>query len=198
MHPPPAPVQAWHVPLLTINLSSFSIQTISSDLTLQRILPYVDGINSVAHISKLADTDLGLTRKAIQHLVYYSCVILLDVFQFGAIYAPTAEISQFVISRGLQEECARYVAVPRTSPAFEKTTEGAIGENDISETNGMSATVSPETLVRLYTSLRQGITLRNWCIDNLDHLAGIDVRRLITFGVIKGFLYRVHKYSTLR
>jgi hypothetical protein len=47
----------------------------------------------------------------------------------------------------------------------------------------------------LYTSLRQGLPLRQWVLDNLALLRGIDVRRLVTFGIIKGFLYRIHKYA---
>ncbi len=47
----------------------------------------------------------------------------------------------------------------------------------------------------LYTSLRQGQSVKAWCVEHGRALAGIDVRRLVTFGVIKGFVYRVHKYA---
>lgn len=218
-HAPPAPIFAWHVPLLTIDLSSFS-PAISSDLTLNRILPYIDGTHSVSHISQLADTDLGLTRKAVQHLVYYGCVILLDIFQFGAIYAPTAEIGDFIVDENLQEECARYVRTPRTTLKFpirsgseadgnrdegEETfaldasqheeLEAGTEDENYSDDEADPHRISKETLVTLYTSLKQGLTLRNWCLENFELLTCIDVRRLITFGVIKGFLYRVHKYA---
>jgi nitrogen permease regulator 2-like protein len=53
------------------------------------------------------------------------------------------------------------------------------------------------TLFELYCSLRQGKTLRQWIAENRMQLAGIDVRRFISFGVIKGFLYRVHRYPVL-
>ncbi|KAF2758607.1 nitrogen permease regulator 2 [Pseudovirgaria hyperparasitica] len=192
----PAPVHAWHVPLLTINLSAFSSQHISSDLTLQRVLPYINGVNSVSHISILADTDLSLTRKAIRHLVYYSCVLLLDIFQFGAIYAPTPDIHSFVTSEALQRECVRYVTVPRSQPDLAGAA-GPMNETSAYDTANMAASlpvIEPMTLIMLYVSLRQGVTLKNWVLENLEMLAGIDIRRLITFGVIKGFLYRVHKY----
>ena len=86
----------------------------SWDLTLLRIIPYIDGVASVSRISQLADADLNLTRKAIAHLVYYGCVILLDIFQFGAIYAPTADFGAFVESTEMQAECLRYVMIPFT------------------------------------------------------------------------------------
>jgi hypothetical protein len=36
--------------------------------------------------------------------------------------------------------------------------------------------------------------LRQWIREYSKLLRGIDVRRFISFGVIKGFLYRVHRY----
>jgi nitrogen permease regulator 2-like protein len=53
------------------------------------------------------------------------------------------------------------------------------------------------TLFELYCSLRQGKTLKQWILENRLALAGLDVRRFISFGVIKGFLYRVHRYPVL-
>ncbi|KAF1954672.1 nitrogen permease regulator 2 [Byssothecium circinans] len=230
--PPPPPIHTHTVPLLTISLSTLS-RPLSSDLTLARILPHINGINSVSHIAQLADTDLSLTRKAIQHLVYYSCLVLLDVFSFGAIYAPTAEIGGFVVDAEVGMECARYVctrsmrwghtSTPRisssssppredrlsissstNSDAFSPTSRSGSGSNStttipnnpsVSAPDDDAPTIPHDTLITLYTSLRQGLTLRNWVLENLDLLSGIDVRRFITFGIIKGFLYRVHKYA---
>jgi hypothetical protein len=36
-----------------------------------------------------------------------------------------------------------------------------------------------------------------WITENTNALGGIDVRRFVSFGVIKGFLYRVHRYPIL-
>ncbi|KAF1835715.1 nitrogen permease regulator 2 [Decorospora gaudefroyi] len=228
--PPPPPILAHQVPLLTISLSSLQ-QPVSPDLTLNRILPYINGVNSISHISQLADTDLSLTRRAIQHLVYYGCLVLLDIFSFSAIYAPTAEIGGFVMDADVKEECMRYVSVPRmrlgsitrtiNESAERRPDERGSTASSASETIGSTIKVSGfdtpivsspqrkdeedgedntwhtahETLITLYTSLRQGLTLKNWVLENLDLLTGIDVRRFITFGIIKGFLYRIHKYA---
>lgn len=140
-----------------------------------RILPHIDGVNSVAQIALRADADFKLARKAIRHLLYYGCLILLDVFSFGAVYATTAEISQLVEDEAMQEECARYVTWPTLG------------------TEGMP--IGNTRLVELYLSLRQGLSVKNWCLENKEVLSGIDVRRFVTFGVVKGFLYRVHKYA---
>lgn len=218
--PPPPPIVAHQVPLLTISLAS--LQTpISSDLTLNRILPFINGIHSISRIAQLADTDLSLTRRAVQHLVYYGCLVLLDVFSFSAIYAPTAEISGFVVDDEIKDECLRYIRVPSlhladstaAATAHEAADSAASRKESIASPTSETPTTihkpssSPSseastpqgpdyiTLITLYTSLRQGQPLKSWVLQNTENLRGIDVRRLITFGLIKGFLYRVHKYA---
>jgi hypothetical protein len=155
-------------------------------------MPFIDGVSSVAQIAQKADTDLSLTRKSIQHLLYYGCVLLLDIFQFSAIYAPTAEISAFVEDQEAQEEAVRYVCMG----TYRRLTESEIHGGSQDEWGWRSAEVGIDRakLVALYTSLKQGQTLKHWCSEHGMLLQGIDVRRFITFGVIKGFLYRVHKY----
>lgn len=50
-------------------------------------------------------------------------------------------------------------------------------------------------LVELYAALKQGQSVKQWYLQHSAKLANIDVRRFIAFGIIKGFLYRVHKYA---
>ena len=181
-YPPPPPLLPHHVPLSTVRLADLVDD--NWDLTMLRILPYIDGVNSVKQISLRADADHKLTRKAVQHLLYYGCLLLLDIFQYGAIYAPTAEIAQFVESPEAQAECARYVAIPPPEQDSKDTTNTV-------QVKGLSGT----RIAELYLALRQGLTVRNWYLEHQSDLSQVDVRRFITFGVIKGFLYRVHKYA---
>ncbi|KAI9702724.1 MAG: Nitrogen permease regulator 2 [Bogoriella megaspora] len=228
---PPPPVHGWHVPLATVRLSS--LQSSTWDLTISQIIPCINGINSVTLISQIADVDFTLTRKAIQHLLYYNCILLLDIFQFSAIYAPTPAIALFLTDDAMQEECRRYVTTPEesnvpessihrsnspdsptnphrsisssiTSPSPQRISsipqtgrpfEASMGGRSSTYTTTHSAPPSLSTLIDLYTSLKQGLTLRSWCEENSIKLTRIDIRRFITFGVIKGFLYRVHKYA---
>lgn len=158
-----------------------------------RVLPWIDGINSVKQIALLADADFKLVKKAIRHLLYYGCVLLLDIFSFSAVYAPTAEMADFVDNEEMQVECVRYVALPAADDdeydvdsSFRQTQHGQLqGERPLNGTQ----------LVELYSSLKQGQSVKNWYIDHADAVSKIDIRRFITFGVIKGFLYRVHKYA---
>jgi len=195
--PPPPPVYAWHVPLSTVRLSDIAK---SSDLTLTRIIPFIDGVTSVAHIAIQADADLNLTRKAISQLLYYNCIILLDIFQYNAIYAPTAEFAAFVDDVDAQDEGIRYVSVGtyrKLAPSELPHIEPTAGKQDrwgwIANESGLDRA----QLVALYSGLNHGMTLKKWCLLHSAILLGIDVRRFITFGVIKGFLYRVHKYAIL-
>ena len=174
-YPTPPPVFPHHVPLSTVRLESLTDD--NWDLTMLLILPYIDGVNSVKQIALLADADYKLVKKAVAHLLYYGCAVLLDVFNFGASYAPTAEIGSLVGNIEVQEEARRYVLRP----------DSTVTEQGIDGTK----------LMELYCSLKQGQSVKSWCIEHAEIMGIIDVRRLITFGVIKGFVYRVHKYAIL-
>ena len=187
-YPSPPAVLPHHVPLTTVNLSALIDE--NWDLTMLRILPYIDGINSVKQIALVADADYRLVKKAIKHLLYYNCLVMLDIFTFGAIYAPTAELATFVEDTEMQEECRRYIALPDE----ENSNPSNPSNREIAEPNPK---ITGTDLVELYCSLRQGLTVKSFYLDHADTLANIDIRRFITFGVIKGFLYRVHKYAVL-
>ena len=152
------------------------------------ILPHINGVNSVKQIALLADADYKLVRKAIAHLLYYGCVMLLDIFSFAASYAPTAEIGSFIGNEEVQEECRRYVLVSNTG--LLQARDGNQGGTEVER-----EALDGIRLVELYCSLRQGQSVRSWCLEYVGIVGSIDVRRFITFGVIKGFLYRVHKYA---
>jgi len=273
VYPAPPSVKAWQVPLFTVRYQAFMDE--NWDLTMQRVctlysyqrmklniqvVPYINGVNSVRIISILADTDFSLTCRAIKHLLYYGCLLLLDIFTFSAIYAPTAQFSSSIGSdENMQRECARYVntllapqlapspttrgqapAAPYSStrsdinerPSSSDTTTSATGTvitasgggpffvpddvwppmgddaqspsdpNDISTTTESAMdilqphqVVDGVAIVELYASLKQGQSVKQWYAQHSRQLAHIDIRRFITFGIIKGFLYRVHKYA---
>lgn len=183
---PPPPLLPHHVPLSTVRLSE--LVDPNWDLTMLLILPHINGINSVRQIALLADADYKLVRKAISHLLYYNCIFLLDVFSFSAIYAPTAEIADFVDNEDMQAECARYVTIPNHS-----SSENSSSGSNSSSQNPVS--IRGPQLAELYFALKQGQSVKSFYMEHAPALAGIDIRRFITFGVIKGFIYRVHKYA---
>lgn len=205
--PNPASVKPWHVPLFTVRIETMVDE--NWDLTMLRIIPYINGVNSVKRISTLADADIKLTKKCIKHLVYYGCVLLLDIFSFNAIYAPTAEFVNLIVKDPeMQKECARYVNTAFAPSAQEEAIVDGISErrtsgltavtlqdDEVWPVTGKGDPVDGVSIVQLFASLRQGLTVREWYAQNANMLANIDMRRFVTFGVIKGFLYRVHRYA---
>lgn len=193
--PSPPKIKAWHVPLFLVRIETLLDPT--WDLTIQRVIPFINGVNSVARIARLADADLKLTRKAVRHLVYYGCVMLLDIFSFNGIYAPTSEFNGMIgRDEGMQRECARYVNLKFSERVVEEAVvEARVEEEDVWPVMRNGAAVDGVGIVQLFANLSQGRTVREWMGLNADMLVNIDVRRLITFGVIKGFLYRVHRYA---
>lgn len=170
-HPNPPEVQDWDVPVTLLDLNRR--RSDNWDLTMIRVLPFVNGINHVKRIAQLADADLELTRQCIEHLLYYRCIIIIDTFQFSNIYAVRPTLATLAEDDVVISECASYV----TKKGYQLPTW--------------------PTLLRLYGSLRPSTTLNDWIDDNNIETIGIDVRRFITFGVIKGFLRRVHRFPIL-
>ncbi|RYP24315.1 hypothetical protein DL765_000579 [Monosporascus sp. GIB2] len=270
-HAPPPPVRGWHVPVPKMKLADIVDPT--WDLTLQKIIPYIDGVNDVRRVAWLADVSLPLAQIALQHLLYYDTILLLDMFFFGSCYAPRPGIHDFVANRdGLVDECAGYVCLhpPHTrssvtigeAPVVEQhhpdsarnqsrsTTSGSASEprkpstsssgsggrvkDDPSKaeshrtsptarsgagsgsraptpapaTNSGATTTGPVRvqvtavthyqLIKLMTTFCVGRSVMEWIKlhqdAGFDVLRHVDVRRLVQFGVIKGLLYRVHKY----
>ncbi|KAG8533874.1 uncharacterized protein KY384_001615 [Bacidia gigantensis] len=190
LYPTPPRVEDWQVPLLTVNLEDMKEEE-CWDLTLLQVLPHIDGVNSIKRISTLADADSKLVRKAIRELVYYGCTVLLDIFTFSAIYAPTESIGNLVTDVAMQDECLHYITIPSFSTTTTLPPPTLLSPSD---TNG---DITPTRLIELYTSLSQGQSLKTWILSHGGEtlVKTIDIRRFITFGVIKGFLYRVHRYA---
>ncbi|KIY03060.1 uncharacterized protein Z520_01526 [Fonsecaea multimorphosa CBS 102226] len=205
--PNPASVKPWHVPLFTVRIETMVDE--NWDLTMLRIIPFINGVNSVKRIAVLADADLKLTKKCVKHLLYYGCILLLDIFSFNAIYAPTAEFANMIAKdTEMQKECARYVNTAFAlgaqeeaiiDGATERRTSGLTNatnqDEEIWPLTGKGDPVDGVGIVQLFANLRQGLTVREWYARNANMLANIDMRRFVTFGVIKGFLYRVHRYA---
>lgn len=170
-HTNPPEVHDWDVPVSLLDLS----RRISDnwDLTMIKIIPFVNGVNHVKRIAQLADADLELSRQCIEHLLYYRCVIIIDTFQFSNIYTVRPTIATLAEDEIVINECAPYV----TCHGYEMP--------------------SWPKLLKLYSSLRPSLTLNEWIEDNHIDEIGIDVRRFVTFGMIKGFIRRVHRYPIL-
>ncbi|KAF7338202.1 hypothetical protein MVEN_02045300 [Mycena venus] len=170
-YPNPPPVKDWMVPLALINLTK-RIED-NWDLTMVKVCRYIDGVNHVSRIAHLADCDLALTRLAISHLLYYQVIMTIDIFQYSNMYTLRKCIQNLAVAADVKEECGPYVTKPGCQiPDWPK-------------------------LLHLYSRLKPGKTVLNWMETYEIHELGIDVRRFVSFGVIKGFLRRVHRWPVL-
>ncbi|KAJ7632734.1 nitrogen permease regulator 2-domain-containing protein [Roridomyces roridus] len=170
-YPNPPPVKDWMVPLALINLDK-RIEA-NWDLTMVKVCRHIDGVNHVSRIAHLADCDLALTRLAISHLLYYQVIMTIDIFQYSNMYTLRKNIQTLAVEADVKEECGPYVTKP-----------------------GKPIPDWPQ-LLHLYSRLKPGKTVLEWMVKHEIHELGIDVRRFTSFGVIKGFLRRVHRWPVL-
>ncbi|KAI6036335.1 nitrogen permease regulator 2-domain-containing protein [Pisolithus microcarpus] len=170
-YPNPPPVKDWQVPLALINLKS-RVED-NWDLTVRKVCEHINGINHVRRIAQLADCDLQLTRQAVAHLLYYQVIMTVDIFQYSNMYTLRKNVQWLADEPHVKDECGPYVTKPgKPVPDWPK-------------------------LLFLYSRLKPGKTVFEWMQGHDIHELGIDVRRFTSFGVIKGFLRRVHRYPVL-
>jgi hypothetical protein len=96
--------------------------------------------------------------------------MMVDIFQFANMYTLKPSITRLAADESIMNECGTYITRAGSKPP------------------------SWPTLLRLYSKLLPGTTVHQW-IEANDVLAlGIDPRRFVSFGIIKGFLKRVHRW----
>ncbi|KAF8643915.1 hypothetical protein AX16_008931 [Volvariella volvacea WC 439] len=170
-YPNPLPVKDWQVPLALINLTK-RIED-NWDLTMAKVCRYIDGTNHVSRIAQLADCDINLTRQAISHLLYYQVIMMIDIFQYSNMYTLRRSIQWLADETHVKEECGPYVTIPgKPIPDWPR-------------------------LLHLYSRMKPGKTIFEWMESHEVYKLGIDIRRFTSFGVVKGFLRRVHRWPIL-
>lgn len=186
--PMPPKVQAWDVPLLIRSMPTPEQWT--WDLALQKIHAHIDGVKHVRRIADVADVELRLVKRTVRELLYHDRAMLLDIFHFQAIYAQTSDFAWFVGDEEMQDECRQYVAI---DPG--KNIVGGGGAVQASDAKSDISTPTRAQLIMLYSSLTPGQPLQDFILAHQAQLSNIDVRRFVTFGIIKAFLHRIHKYA---
>jgi hypothetical protein len=163
------------------------------DLAIQRILPFVDGVNYVKRIAVCADMDIELVKKALQHLVYYGCVVMIsDIFQMTNQYTATKDIVQLYRNVSMQRACLNMIRQPASAVLSSVSTSNASQGNH-------NVAVPPLTIglvLRWYSELRPGYALSAFVRDHGAALSAhrINVRAFITFGLANRLIRRLHKY----
>ncbi|KAI3481284.1 hypothetical protein L1887_56501 [Cichorium endivia] len=157
VYPNPPAVNDWDVPVALLDLQSRVDG--NWDLTLRRILPFIDGVHHVKRIAQLADADLGLTRACLEHLVYYGCIVVVDIFQYFNMYTVRPAHRQDGRRRGAGSRVRH-----------------------LCHQAGLSDAVVSRAAQALLACSVQVRTLHDWIEDNDLDDKGIDVRRFVSFG----------------
>jgi len=202
-------VKAHEVPVLT-----YDIQTLSRtgwDLTLQRVLTFIDGVRHVQLISQEAHMDLSMVEEALRHLVYYKCVTLIDIFQFSNFYEPTSLIAELASNRRMQSDCLAYIAcrdadepdVPdaelESGAAPHHQSDAAATAGDVAADRKKSKSLSIHRVFQLYCGLSRDTPVKDVCLSSKYFQRNlVDPRRFITFGLVNGFLRRIHIYPVVK
>lgn len=179
---PPAPhVRAWHVPVPTRPLRKLAgvgngnddyADTAAPgwDLALAALAREIDGKRTVAAIAHAADADDFVAQRGIANLAQAGLVRLIDAFQYGAAYAAAPEVRRVLLDRH---------AAARAAVAA-----------------GLDERQGPR-VAALYASFGTGAwpSVGAWAAERTKELEGVDIRRLVTWGVLQGLLYRLHRYA---
>ena len=162
----PAPVEIHQVPIRIRDIDS--IVSDEWDVSLRQIIPLIDGSNFVKKIALETDIGIDLIKKALQHLLYYECIRMIDIFQYSNMYAVTESIYTVFHTEELQRMCINFVSKPGFPvPSFRE-------------------------VMALYCDMRPGVRLSQ--LFSSQNSSNINHKSFIAFGLLKGFIRRVHEY----
>lgn len=117
-----------------------------------------------------ADVEINIVKKCMEQLLYHGCIQMIDIFLHSNIYAITENITKLASNSKLQQECVEYVTNEgHVKPTFSK-------------------------IFALYSSIQPGLRICDFMVLYTSSLKGVNVRKMITFGLIHHFIRRVHRY----
>ncbi|RXM95664.1 Transmembrane protein 115 [Acipenser ruthenus] len=95
---------------------------------------------------------------------------LISYSKYSNVYCTTPKVQNLIDNKSVQEECLLYVTKPGQKRA------------------------SLRDVFQLYCGLSPGTTVRDLCSRYAQQLHRVDERKLIQFGLMKGFIRRLQKY----
>ncbi|KAG8821775.1 Nitrogen permease regulator 2, partial [Serendipita sp. 399] len=164
-------INSWDVPVPLIDITK-RVEP-NWDLTMRKVVPFINGVDHVRKIAQKAEADIDLVKECMAQVMMYQCVMMIDIFQFSNIYTLCRPVMWLFSDPAIYEECGPYVHK---------------GEGEIPPW---------PRLAWWYARLKPPLTVGKWISQYGIDLEQIDVRRFVTFGIIKGFLRRVHRWPIL-
>jgi hypothetical protein len=194
--PEPPDVRAHDVPVRLRDLGPLAAAG-GWDVALVALLPLIDGRSHARAIAELAGADLSLVRCALRQLLHFGLIALVDVFQFGNVYAATHRLQGLLHSAPLRRALVRFVATaPGEGAVEEAEAEAVAGKSTVAGRAEPASLPDFEFVFRLLAAFGTGARVG-------DIAAGaargrVHARRLCVFGVLHGLLRRVHRYVLVR
>ncbi|KAL9650816.1 hypothetical protein ABK040_001866 [Willaertia magna] len=177
----PPKVKIFEVPIPIRNLKALLHQQRNNwDIIFSRIIPFIDGISFVKQIAIQSNVHIEIVKKSLQHLLYFQCIKMIDIFQFNNMYTINNKniMINLFTNQELQNECINYCYC---------NTNNLMLENNQMITN----------ILQIYSKLKPGIKLAEIWEKNYTICQYINPKCFITFGLLKGFIRRVYEYPIL-
>lgn len=170
--PPPPEIPLCDVPLPLCNL--VECQEASWDFCLRQIIPFIDGIHNIQSIATESGIIVANVILIIQHLIMFKCVTIIDMIQPTNYYRLTARFKEVWSDRKICDTVGRYIT-------------------------GDAGNVDLRLAQQLYVTLRSSDTVREFVAKNqaVFDTYSISTRHFITFGLMHGFLRRLHVYPNV-
>ena len=199
-------------------------------LTLQSVIRFIDGTNTIQFIANQANVDVKLVLNAVLLLVFYDIVNIIDIFQYSNFYMLTSSFKDFAANMRLRAKCAQFIYIPQVelkgledtdSPQRDGKTKKLLSYKVISLYNKLHLASNVSEFLHQITENEQQCLANSMTMEGLqgsDYLSNsmvagtkgsfnlggkanlvlsnvVNVRNLISFGIIHGFLRRIHKYA---
>lgn len=150
-----------------------------TDVLSQKIIPKIDGINTVREIAIDLELDPSLVARCVRNLHFYECVSLVPMFLYFNTYVATERVHDFYKNKKEISECIEFVKL----------------QSDDEEERKKIPTPEFSDVFRLYLSMKQcGLTIGQWAEAENPRAMGIDEHRLVQFGMHHQFLRKLSVY----
>jgi len=148
--PPPKahakPVPEYAVPVLL--RPEYQLQNLSWDLTINWIIPYIDGIQYAKTIAGKSKVDEEMVLSCLRVLRHHNVLACIDIFRYSNVYESTLKAQQMLAGDmdGLLHEAFDFVAnVSKPSTAHSVTSSNAYHSAGSSNGSGGNLTASYKT-----------------------------------------------------
>ena len=153
--PQPPEILDHQVPVLVYSKNFLS--ALPWDISLQHLLPCIDGVKHVTRIARDAEMDVDCAKRCLRALLFYKCVVVADVFRFSNVYQLQKRVA---LSPAVIADVESFCAVGSAEGADDVAIAGA------GAPTGVSLGPRGRRIAQLLQSLRPGRTLADILCGN--------------------------------